>query len=331
MIPAYNEEETIAGVLTGIPTAFTGVDQVITLVVDDGSSDNTAAVAKKAGAILVSHSQNRGVGCAFTTGLQKALELGADILVNIDADGQFSPDDITMLIDPILKREADFVVGDRFTNNNGKYQKPRHMSRVKFWGNKLMARFISTLIGNDFKDVSCGFRAYSREAMLQLNLAGQFTYTQETFMDLASKGLTIKNVPISVTYFPDRQSRVAGSLVNYAFKTGKIIFRAYRDYKPLRFFGWLGLITFGIGLIFGLAMLIIYLQIGTFTPYKFIGVTGIYFVSMGIIFWIVGLLADMFVKVRQTQEKILYFEKKRRYGGEDDAATSWKKHDPGQV
>jgi hypothetical protein len=132
-------------------------------------------------------------------------------------------------------------------------------------------------------------------------------------MDLASKGLTIKNVPISVTYFPDRQSRVAGSLVNYAVKTGKIIFRAYRDYKPLRFFGWLGLITFGIGLIFGSAMMIIYLQIGTFTPYKFIGVTGIYFVSMGIIFWIVGLLADMFVRIRQTQEKVLYFEKKRRY------------------
>jgi hypothetical protein len=212
-----------------------------------------------------------------------------------------------------LKREADFVVGDRFTNNNGKYQKPRHMSRVKFWGNKLMARFISTLIGNHFKDVSCGFRAYSREAMLQLNLAGQFTYTQETFIDLASKGLTIRNAPISVRYFPGRKSRVAGSMVNYAVKTGKIIFRAYRDYKPLRFFGWLGLITFGIGLIFGLAMLVIYLQIGTFTPYKFIGVTGIYFVSMGIIFWIVGLLADMFVRIRQTQEKVLYFEKKRRY------------------
>lgn len=313
LIPAYNEEETISRVVNGIPSAFTGVDQVMTLVVDDGSSDNTAEIARKTGAIVVSHSQNRGVGCAFTTGLEKALEMGGDILVNIDADGQFSPGEIPLLIDPILKGEAEFVVGDRFTNSEGQSQKPQHMSQLKFWGNKLMARFISTLIGQNFKDVSCGFRAYSREAMLQLNLVGQFTYTQETFIDLASKGLTIRNVPISVRYFPDRQSRVAGSLVNYAVKTGKIIFRAYRDYRPLRFFGWLGLFTFVIGMIFGLAMLFIYLRIGTFTPYKFVGATGIFFVSMGILFWIVGLLADMFVRIRQTQEKILYFEKKRRY------------------
>ena len=319
LIPAYNEEETIASVLNGIPETFTGVDQVMTLVVDDGSRDKTAAIAKEAGEFVVSHNQNRGVGCAFTTGLQKALELGGDILVNIDADGQFSPAEIPMLIDPILKGKADFVVGDRFTNKDGKSQKPQHMSQIKFWGNKLMARFISALIGQDFKDVSCGFRAYSREAMLHLNLAGQFTYTQETFIDLASKGLTIQNVPITVRYFPDRQSRVAGSLVNYAVKTGKIIFRAYRDYRPLRFFGWLGLFTFVIGMIFGLAMLIIYFRIGTFTPYKFVGAIGIFFVSMGILFWIVGLLADMFVRIRQTQEKILYFEKKRRYENNKDA------------
>jgi hypothetical protein len=111
---------------------------------------------------------------------------------------------------------------------------------------------------------------------------------------------------------------VADSLLKYSIKTGKIIFRAYRDYKPLRFFGWLGLTTFVVGMIFGLAMLIIYLQIGTFTPYKFVGFTGIYFVSMGVLFWIVGLLADMFVRIRQTQEKILYFEKKRRYENKKD-------------
>jgi glycosyltransferase involved in cell wall biosynthesis len=313
LIPAYNEEETIACVLTGIPSAFTGIEQVFTLVVDDGSTDKTAAIARKAGAIVVSHGQNRGLGCAFTTGLSEALKLGADIMVTIDADRQFSPEEIPLLIHPILQGEADFVVGNRFTGKYGEIEKPQYMSQIKYWGNRIMSRFVSTLIGINFKDVSCGFRAYSREAMLQLNLAGQFTYTQETFIDLANKELTIKNIPISVRYFPERESRVADSLLNYSVKTGKIIFRAYRDYKPLRFFGWLGLVTFVLGMIFGLAMLIIYLQIGTFTPYKFVGFTGIYFVSMGVLFWIVGLLADMFVRIRQTQEKILYFEKKRQY------------------
>ena len=313
LIPAYNEEETIASVLNAIPEVFPGMDDVRTLVVDDGSTDKTAAIAREAGAVVVSHGHNRGVGRAFTTGLSKALELGADIMVNIDADGQFSPDEIPLLINPILKGEADFVVGDRFSARNVKIQKPEHMSGIKFWGNKGMSWFISTLTGYKFQDVSCGFRAYSREAMLQLNLAGQFTYTQETFIDLADKGLTIKNVPVSVTYFPGRDSRVAGSLLNYAIKSGKIIFRAYRDYKPLRFFGWMGLANFILGSVLGLIMLLIYIRIGKFTPYKFIGFGGIYFVSLGILFWVVGLLADMFVKVRKTQEKILYFEKKRRY------------------
>ena len=322
LIPAYNEEGTIADVLAAIPSSFPGVDQFITLVVDDGSSDHTAQIAREAGAVVICHGRNRGVGCAFTTGLSKALEMGADIMVNIDADGQFTPEEIPLLITPILKDRADFVVGDRFTNPEGKVHKPQHMSGIKFWGNKVMTRFINTLTGGHFQDVSCGFRAYSREAMLQLNLSGQFTYTQETFIDLAEKGLRIKNVPVSVTYFPGRDSRVADSLLKYAVKSGKIIFRAYRDYKPLRFFGWLGLINAVLGLLLGILMLVIYIRTGKFTPYKFVGFSGINFLSLGFLFWVVGLLADMFVKVRQTQEKILYFEKKRRYGGDEDNTTT---------
>lgn len=313
LIPAFNEEETISHVIKKIPGKFPGIDQVNILVIDDGSTDETARIAKSLEATVVSHKNNQGVGAAFITGITKALEMGADILVNIDADGQFSPTEIPLLLNTILTQGADFVVGDRFVDENGNLQKPENMSNIKFWGNKRMSQLISMLTDEQYNDVSCGFRAYSREALLQLNLSGKFTYTQETFIDLASKDLSIKTVPVRVKYFPDRESRVANNIFNYIIRTVKIIFRAYRDYRPLRFFGWLGLTTFTIGIIFGLAMLIIYFQIGTFTPYKFIGFTGIYFSTMGILFWIVGLLADMFVKVRQTQEKILYFEKKRRY------------------
>jgi glycosyltransferase involved in cell wall biosynthesis len=296
-----------------MPKSIDGIEKILILVVDDGSKDRTAELAEEAGALVVTHKENRGVGSAFNTGLIKSLELGADVMVNIDADGQFSPEEIPNLIQPIIKKEADFVVGDRFTDNHGEIKKPLNMSFIKFWGNKRMSNLISLLTDNHYNDVSCGFRAYSREALLQLNLTGNFTYTQETFIDLSNKGLTIKSLPVSVKYFQDRKSRVANNILKYMLRTTKIILRAYRDYKPLRFFGWLGLITFFIGFIFGLTMLIIYFQSGAFSPYKFIGFTGIYFISLGILFWIVGLLADMFVKVRQTQEKILYFEKKRYY------------------
>jgi len=313
VIPAYNEAGTITKVINKIPESFAGVDRVITLVVDDGSSDQTAALAKLAGADVISHPQNLGVGSAFSTGLKKTLELGGDIMINIDADGQFSPDDIPRLIEPILQNKADFVSGDRFSDSNGNFKKPPNMSPIKYWGNKRMSELISMLTDKEFNDVSCGFRAYSREALLQLNLIGNFTYTQETFIDLGNKGLTIKTIPVDVKYFKDRKSRVANNILKYMVRTGKIIFRAYRDYKPLRFFGWLGLVNFLMGSAFATFSVVHYAQTGAFSPYKSIGFLAIYFVSLALLFWIVGLLADMFVRVRLNQEKILYFEKKRQY------------------
>lgn len=313
LIPAYNEEESIAKVLSSIPLSFVGIDKVVKLVVDDGSKDNTVTLAKEAGATVISHPQNKGVGVAFNTGLVQALELDADIMVNIDADGQFSTTDIPQLIAPILSGEADFVTGDRFTTNNGRLERPEAMSKLKYWGNLRMSKLISFLTNTRFNDVSCGFRAYSKEAMLRLNLTRSFTYTQETFLDLANKDVQIKSVPVKVTYFKNRKSRVAGSILNYFYHTVNIIIRAYRDYRPLRFFIWMGLIPFIIGLGFSLFTLSHYLNTGSITPYKAYGLIGIYLFTMGIVFWIIGLLADMFVRIRIYQEQLLYYEKKNRY------------------
>lgn len=313
LIPAYNEEETITEVIQSIPKSFSGISKIDILVIDDGSRDRTAELAKLAGAIVFSHASNYGVGRAFKTGLSLALDLNADILVNIDADGQFSPEDIPLLIDPILKNKADLVVGDRFTDKNGKLTKPQYMSSLKFWGNKQMSNLISFLSDKKFSDVSCGFRAYSKEALLRLNLAGNFTYTQESFLDLANKGVEIKTIPIRVNYFPDRQSRVANNLFKYMYQTLKIIIRSYRDYKPMRFFASLGGGTFIFGLGCMIFTLIHFFQSGSFTPYKFVGFTGIFLFSLSIIFWIIGLFADMFVRTRLIQEQILYYEKRRLY------------------
>ena len=314
VIPALNEEKTIVSVIERINPRMTGIDEVTILVIDDGSTDSTVTLAREKGAIVVSHRYTKGVGGAFNTGLTKALDLGADILVNIDADGQFSPDEIPLLIAPILANEADFVSGDRFTSPDGKFSRPEAMSALKFWGNKQMSRLISVLTGQHFNDVSCGFRAYSKEAMLRLNLTGKFTYTQETFIDLANKELAIQTVPVNVVYDPERKSRVAGRILTYLYRTINIIIRAYRDYRPLKFFLGLGAIPFIIGGAFGGFTLIHFLNTGSFTPYKAVGLIGLYLVSVAFILWIIGMLADMFVRVRLYQEQILYYEKKRRYG-----------------
>ena len=187
------------------------------------------------------------------------------------------------------------------------------MPRIKYWGNLWMAHLINLLSQTTYNDVSCGFRAYSREAMLWLNLSGKFTYTQESFLDFAFKGLKIKTVPVNVKYYKDRQSKVAGNLWAYMIKTMKIIIRAYRDYSPIRFFGWLGAIPFLIGLGCGIFILVHFIRTTDFTPYKFVGFAGIYLGSLAFLLWIVGLLADMFMRIRANQEQLLYYEKKRRY------------------
>lgn len=312
LIPAFNEEAKLESVIKKIPKKI-GKINVIVLVVNDGSTDKTRDVAKKNGAIVVSHQSNYGVGRAFQTGLQKALELGADYMVNIDADGQFSPREIKKIIDPVIKKEAEYVVSDRFLGKDGRLRMPANMPKDKYYGNLLMAKLISFLAGQKFNDVSCGFRAYSKRAMLMLDLMGKFTYTQESFIDLATKGLKIRAIPVSVKYFSDRKSRVASNIFVYAIRTLKIIIRTFRDYRPLLFFFYLSFVPMVISLLSGLFLFFYFLNTGTFTPYKIIGFAFIYFSAFTFGLWAIGFLADMFTRIRIYQEKILFFEKERKY------------------
>ncbi len=310
-MPALNEEEGIADVIKHLPKDFNGIDEVEILVVDDGSKDKTVQIAKEQGASVVSHSVNRGVGRAFQSAVQYALENKADILVSIDADRQFNSDQIPNMIQPLLKGKADMVTGNRFENGM-----PENMPKTKYWGNKQMSRLISLISGQKFKDVSCGFRAYNREALMRLNLFGDFTYTQETILDMVYKGLTVIEFPVDVKYFSNRKSRVAGKIVSYAFKTLKIIVRTLRDYKPMLFFGGMGFVSMGIGLLFEIFMFGHYFISGSFTPYKAFGFIGLGFLVFGLLLVIVGLLADMFNRVRKNQERIMYELKRERYGEE---------------
>jgi glycosyltransferase involved in cell wall biosynthesis len=311
IIPAYNEEKTIREVIKRMPDLSSKEVTLIPVVIDDGSTDRTAKYARKLGAVVISHGANQGVGKSFHDGLSYALENGADILVNIDADLQYNPEDIVKLIQPILEGKADFVTADRFNGKTTHPKRPTDMPKVKFWGNQRMTRLVNSLAGTKLGDVSSGFRAINKEAMLNLNLTGKYTYTHETILDLAFKKLRLISVPIEVKYYPDRKSKVANNLFYYANQTLRIILKAFRDYKPFYFFGLLASFPMVVGTVMLIFMLIYYLMTGEFTPYKFIGLIGIYLFSVGLLLFIIGFLADILVGIRLTAEKQLYLLKKK--------------------
>jgi glycosyltransferase involved in cell wall biosynthesis len=310
LIPALNEEETIGKVIDSLPKKLNSINKINIIVVNDGSTDKTAKIAEEKGAIVIDHKKNRGVGKSFQDGLEKAIVLKSDIMVSIDADGQFDAKEIPKLIQPLIDNEADLVSGSRFIDP--KYI-PEKMPRIKVWGNRRVAKLISWATGQKFHDVSCGFRAYSKEAMLWMNLFGKFTYTQETFLDLTYKGLIIKEVPVTVQYFEGRKSRVASNVGAYAFKAFNIIFRTVKDYHPLKFFGLSGSFLFIVGLGLDIFVFTHFINNGTFFPYKMFGFLGAFLNAIGIMIIFIGILADLIDRVRVTEEKILYYQKKRYY------------------
>lgn len=225
-----NEEKTIGQVLDAIPVKIPGITSIEKWVISDGSTDSTPGVAKKHGAHVRHDGVQKRLAFRFREAIDLALARGADILVNIDGDMQFNPADIPQFVEPIVNDEADFVAADRFTDpGTGLVRRPENMPAGKYYGNKLGAWVTGKLSGHNFPDVTCGFRAYSRKALMNLNTNGVYTYTQETFQVLALKRMRIKALPVHVTYFKDRKSRVVRSIPSYIASSAVNILRAYRD------------------------------------------------------------------------------------------------------
>lgn len=306
--PALNEENTITKVITETKRKYKGITKLTQLVIDDGSTDNTVILAKQQNIEVISHTSNKGVGAAFQTAINYALDTKADILVSFDADSQFNANDIQPLINPIIHNSIDFTLGIRFVNN-----KPRHMSFIKYYGNLIVNTIISKIAKLKVKDASCGFRAYNREALLNLNLHGNFTYTHESILDLLDKNLSVEQVPIQVIYYKERQSRVVSSIFQYAGKTSKIIFKCLKDYAPFYFFGGLALIVFSLGLLFGTFVIFYWYNTGSISPYKSIGIFGLVLVAMALLLLVLALIADMLGRLRKNQERILYQLKKKSF------------------
>lgn len=302
-MPALNEEKTLATVIAGIPRDIPGIDTVEVVVVDDGSTDRTSEIAKAAGAHVVRHERPRGVGLAFRSGLERSSELGADILVTIDSDGQFDPRDIPKLLEPIMTGEADFVTASRFADA----ALAPVMPATKRWGNDMIARWLSAAINKRFYDVSCGFRAYSRNAYLRLVLLGDFTYTHEVFLNLAFCRISIKEVPIKVRGVREfGQSRVASNLFKYAWRTASIILRTYRDYRPLRFFGYMGLALFAMAVCFGSFAMYVKITTGIFTPHKWAALLSMALAGTALLILLIGMVAEMLDRIRVSQDELLF-------------------------
>jgi glycosyltransferase involved in cell wall biosynthesis len=323
-IPAFNEESTLDLVLADLPRTFEGGKVLDILVIDDGSTDRTVEIARQRGALVVSHRRNLGLGEAFKTAVAAALEKGADVLVTIDADGQFDAGQIPDLVRPIAAGEADVVTGSRFQDGT----RPAGMPRARYWGNRFFSALLTSLLAERLRDVSCGFRAYSREALLNLNTIGTYTYTQESIFDLIHKGLRVTEVPITVHYSSERRSRVAGSLVRYGFNALKIIARTTRDFKPLRFFGVFALLVLAVGAALDLWLVVFYLRTGGFSPYKFVGFVGTALIVLGVLILGFALLADMLDRLRVNQERVLYQQRKILFGERGEDASKIRKSDP---
>ena len=306
-IPAYNEEKTISSVIKEIPQTINGADAIEIIVVDDGSRDGTVNEAKKAGVQeIVTHKANKGLGVTFRDGLEAALRRGADIIVNIDADGQYNATQIPDLIKPILDGKADIVLGWRDINELD------HMPTGKKIGNKLATLVTRQLSGLPIKDAQTGFRAFSREAAQRLNLFGKYTYVQETLIQASQKGLLIEQVPIEFRR-RDGKSRLIPSLTTYAVRAGSTIFGTYRDYHPLKLFLPIGGSLLVIGLGFGTRILIHFSQTGMVSPFIPSAIVSSLLVMTGLSIIGLGIFTHMINSQRQLIEEILYRQKQRPF------------------
>jgi glycosyltransferase involved in cell wall biosynthesis len=315
IIPAFDEEQSIANVIKNVPPSIKGIDEIKIVVIDDGSTDSTAEVAKVNGVEVISHPHNLGLGVTFRRGISRALELDADVIVNIDADGQFNPQDIPLIVAPVIEGKAEFVTASRFMSKDPDFK----LSILKRMGNRMMSWIISGIVGKKYFDVSCGFRAYSRKAALRMNLFGKFTYTQETFIDLAYKDIPIVEVPVKVRSKREfGKSKISSNLFKYGFQTMKIIIMAFRDYKPFKLMGIISLVFAVFGVAVGGFFLVHYIRAGEFRPHTWAGFLSGTFLALALLFLIAGVFMEMFSRMRINQERLLYLARKRFYDSKND-------------
>jgi len=306
MIPCYNEEKTLPLVINSIPKKIKGIDSVETLIIDDGSKDKTVEVAKKLNVnYIVRHKGNKGLAKAFATGIETALEKGADIIVNTDGDNQYPQEDIPRLIEPILKGEAEIVVADRQTD------KIAHFSPIKKFFQKFGSWIVKTVSHADIPDAVSGFRAYSRDAAMQLNIMTNFSYVTETIIQASKKRIPITSIKIN-TNPKTRESRLFKNIWQHMKKTGSSIIRIYAVYEPLKFFLYIGGVLGILGTI-GVLRFLYYFILGNGTGHVQSLVLSSVLIIIGFQIAIFGIIADLIGINRKLLEDALLNQKKEKF------------------
>lgn len=303
-IPSYNEEKTIGKVIDEIPKKIPGISEIEIIVIDDGSLDATSKIAKSKGATVLCNRCNSGLAFSFSRGLEYAIESGADIIVNTDGDFQYNQKQIPTLLGPIMAQEADIVLGSRFAG------KIEYMPAQNYWGNRAMSFLVRTLTGLDISDAQTGFRAFSRDAAMKLNIVSSYTYTQETILEAWEKKLVIKEVPVDFRR-REGKSRLISNVFVYARRAGFTVLETYLSYKPLKLFLSVGGLMMLGGLAAGLRVLVHYFKFGVVEPYLPTALLSSVLLVVGLQIVMIGLLARMVQRSRILQEKMLYEQRKR--------------------
>jgi glycosyltransferase involved in cell wall biosynthesis len=307
-IPCFNEEKTLPETIRDIPKKIEGIDKIEILIIDDGSTDRTVEVAKQLKADhVLQFTHHKGLAFGFKAGVDKALELGADIIVNTDADNQYRGEYIASLIDPILKQKADVVIGAR------QFKDIKHFSWYKKLFQKLGAYIVGKLSWVKIPDVTSGFRALSREAAIKLNILTSFTYTLDMILQSGHKQLLVTTVPIEVNP-PTRPSRLFKSIKSYISQSLVSIGRIVLMYRPLKTFLYLGFLVFGMGLIVGIRFVYYYLKSQGQGHVQSLILCAI-FLLLGVQISLFGFIGDIISFNRKIMEEILLMQRKQVFNG----------------
>jgi glycosyltransferase involved in cell wall biosynthesis len=306
-VPCYNEEGTLASVLSELPTKIDGIDEIETMIIDDGSSDKTIKIANKFNVdYIIKHVGNKGLWNAFKSGVEKALREWADILVNTDGDNQYPWKYISALVTPVINGEADFVMGNRQTKNI------KHFSPIKKFFQWLGSFMVRTLSWTKVPDSVSWFRAYSREALLRLNVTSDFSYAVDTLVQAWSKKIKVAYIPMT-TNKPTRPSRLFKNIWQHMYKSLSILLRVYAMYHPMRLFFSFATLFFILGSLGIMRFLYFYFTtIGT-TGHVQSLILSWALLTIATVFFALGIIWDLIAKNRKLIEDNLYFTKKNYF------------------
>ena len=307
-IPCFNEEETLPLTVADLPREVPGVDIVEWLVIDDGSSDRTVEVARSLGVDhVVSHPRNRGLAAAFLTGIDACLRAGATVIVNTDADNQYQGSSIPDLVAPVLTGGADMVVGERPIESIDDFSRTKKL--LQRLGSSVVRRFSGTGV----RDAASGFRAYSRDAAMRVQVFGRYTYTMETIVQAGWTAIAVTSVPIGVNP-KTRDSRLVKSSTRYVWRSAQAIIRSFALYKPFRFFFLVGLVPFVAGALLLLRWLGLYLFEDDYTSRVPSLLAGIGLIVVAAQIWAVAFLADLQAANRRVLEDLRLRARRLEYG-----------------